>query len=624
MSLSNNIQNTNGNTSNDNEFTQILELLPPSEFKRGFLKTKEDYHYYLLNEIASNSYSQTYSAIKYEKNSSTGQFEINDQKFAIKLYPKNVLLKHFTENDILDMQYSFYSKYKNISDEDKTIQKVYEIIIGYDCILVVTELLENTLKDFLNKNKDICDECIEPCNVECRVEWFFGKLIYDIISKLNELSKKSIYFGSLINSSDIYVRNFNIVYNDPMQVNNPIEDIEFVLTNPFFYEIETIFKILNNAIFAFTYSPEMIKLFSIQRSKPEQIEKLENVYFFRKKPQKNMNEENDTNKKDVKTNQNLLRSGRTIISFSKQQNNTSSFMNKVSNGDILEKLNGNNNSNLIDLEKNNSDEAKQTVNEINFLLSKEEKEKFDAWMIGMLVYDIIFNKFPDQITKSKDLYFIKSFYFPKFFYKISEKVKIQVLKGKKQAKSKVKLSKDDIINRFLNFTLSKTEIQKRIQESTQAENEKKINENIKTKNDIYFTFPKLGISFVMKELLNFCLKIEPKARIYPRFDLPTEETLHRNNKKPDDSYLKEFSIMSESKNYSIKDSAGNLNIEHKHQFLEFSILFKEYYSYISKKEKNKTIDDFHINFFKNVFREDIADEELFLKKKNEIDRIKIN
>ncbi len=400
---------------NDNEYVKLLDLLPKSDFKRGFVKINDDYHYYILNEIHSNSYSKSFSAVRYTKsfNNSTNKedFILVDESYCLKFYPKYLLLEYFTESELTDLKFSFFSKYKNLSEYDSNIQTIYDIVIANDCVLVVTELLENNLKDFLIKNKDICKESRLESKGEIRIEWYFGKLIYEIIKKLNEYAKKRIYFGSLINTHDIYVRNIDLDLIDIIDIEmentiqNESEDINFVFTNPFFYEIETVFKSMDNNIISYTYPPEFLKHLIENKTYKRFMLFEKNVFFYRTKEEKEIYKQNTDIRKSF-PDDNLKYSKKNILDSSSKnlllQNKMSSSTKEIN---IMNK-------------KNSSEFGKKTssnkidVNELekNLLVTDKQREQFDAWMIGMLIFDIIFNSIPEDLSQKKDMKEIKEFY----------------------------------------------------------------------------------------------------------------------------------------------------------------------------------------------------------------------
>ena len=102
--------------------------LSNTNFRRGIIKTNDSYFYYILNEIQSNSYSYTYSAIKYEIDEQRHQINVSSEDILIKYYPKYLIKEYFSDSKLIEMQFSCLSKYKNLGKNHKQIQDIHEMI----------------------------------------------------------------------------------------------------------------------------------------------------------------------------------------------------------------------------------------------------------------------------------------------------------------------------------------------------------------------------------------------------------------------------------------------------------------------------------------------------------------
>ena len=455
------------------------------------------------------------------------------------------------------MKFSLNSKYKNLSNKDKCIQKIFECIIAKDCILIVSELLEYTLKDFLKKHTDVCCECVEDCEYPIRVEWYFGKLIYRILNKLQDLFEKSLFFGSLINSSDIYIRDIDIKFNEKIDPNLSMskveKEIEFVFTNPFFYEIETIFKLVNNTGFPDFYPPEILCFFE-EDPQTHLITKIKGRNLFRLKEEKKNLTEIDENKKILNQRKSKL-----------DNTNSNNFNNELN--EIPGKSKRHNLRNIaIPVENINL-----VQEEIYFLINNKQKILFDSWFVGMLIYDIIFNELPIEFDSLKEA---KEFFFPnlnlkdKIGSKIGQIIKV-ILPGLDQEE------KNDDEKKLLNS------------------------------NKITFNYRKYDISHVMREFINMCLKSNPDERVYPSFKDCDEEIFKR-------IFINDDSKFGISKINESKSDNSYLNLkDYDEKAKEFVILKHDYEQFIMKKEDD--IDIFHGKFFLNFIRDPNIEENELLK-----------
>jgi len=604
-----------GNLAND--FTKFLNLLPKSDFKRGFIKTQEDHHYFLLNEIQSNTYSKSFSAVKYIKKTNSYNAETNfticDESFMVKFYPKDLLYEFFTESELIDFEYSL-SKYKSLGLSDKNIQKIFEIIIANDCILVVTELFEHTLKEYLIKSKDICHSTYLTAQLEIRIEWYFRKLIYDIVNKLNEVKKKNIFFGALINTYDIYIRNINLDLNNIYEfgngsTNNYMEEIDFVFCNPIFYEFETLFKLLNNGRSAFIYPPELLEHIKCDEATYGLVLLNEGIYVFRSK------EEKELYKDKPKLNTVLLSEVGMKSSPLKKYKSVNFYSNigKMSSDKIVAEINikpsdsSNNYKENLKSQRHsiavsvnaNKDGKKSGIfsstliknkKEYNLLVSYDQRAKFDSWMIGMLIFEIIFNKYPDNITQLKNLNEIKEFYFNELCSNISEKNK------NVNMRTSIKPTEDD-------------------------------NSKIKTitekKKHRFFTFFSSEISSPIKDLLNYCFKINLKKRVYPNFDDCTDEII-KKIKVISEEIVGESNVNEKNdensqaidKNYDLEETLEILKGEDKNKYVDFIRRKNEYVKLISER-RAEYVDTFHSKFFFNQVNMTDKNEENVITKKGE-------
>jgi hypothetical protein len=492
-----------------------------SNFRRGIVKTNDSYFYYILNETQSNSYSYTYSAIKYEIDEEKQQINVSPDNILIKFYPKYLIKDYFSDSQLIDMQFECLSKYKNLGKNHKQIQEVHEMIIRDDCILVVVEKFDNSLKDFLDENDDICDEFQENI-LPPRKEWYFTRLIYDIVTKLNELKRYGIFFGTLININDIAIRNFKVNLKDKYgfdQAMLNIEDVEFVLPNPFLYEIETIFMMLDNNITTKVFPPEMLERFIPNSSKPNILEKTKEFTFFT---------QNDQSEKELEI---KLKTKESIL----EQRNLTRRFSSLPSSRIQE---------LQDNHKENKDV---------FLGNDQEKTNFDSWMLGLLIYQILQNRLPENISLLEDIEKVKNYY----------SIASQDLK-----KTKLPGATDLLGSLFAHHLL-------------------KVKKNV-----IGLEYFFMEISVVMRKIIGDAMKLNPKYRIYPSFDDCT------NGLKIVDSIDQSMteSFLTESLNINDK-SHKTVKLGEEDKELVFFKLKKEYITIFLDEYDPDNFDKFHLDYF---------------------------
>jgi len=510
--------------------TSNQRILSNSNFRRGIIKTNDSYFYYLLNETQANSYSQTYSAIKYNIDEETQQINVSPDKLSIKYYPRNLIKEYFSDSKLIEMQFSCTSKYKNLGKKHKEIQEIHEMIIRDDCILIVIEHFENNLKDFLDLNQNICirpeqDELLPP-----RKEWFFTKMIYDICNKFYELTKIGIFFGTLINPYDISIRNLNVNLKDKYGADKTmanIEDVDFVLPNPFLYEIETIFMTLDNNITTKTFPPEMLEKFVMNKDKQNILEKVKNICFFN-----NLMEEENKEKQEM----NLL---------------------DKSYGLIPRKFS----SRLYSAEKREREEKKDSqiihLNNLTFFLSEEEEKiQFDSWMLGLLIYLILQNQLPENLTKLKNIEEVKLFYSSSNF---------DFYKNK--ANGTLKPMEALFANKFLQ----------------------------EKKKPIGIEYIHTEISFVMKRIIGDAMKKNPKFRIYPHFvdcndDLKIVDSIDQNS-------LSESFLSENLRNFHKDIRINNEKFFDEEKEIQFLIVKKNYIKPFLEEYDPERFEDFHLMYF---------------------------
>jgi len=231
--------------------------------------TQEKGHYLIINELKKNAYSITYSAVKIQtSNSKHYDNNLDNQKYMVKFYRKDLIEEYIISklNIRQSTKNSYYEdllqEFQNSKADDMikkfqdSIQKIYDIQINENGIYVVTEFCETTLAEYLRKIR------VNIKSNKC-AELKYKHIFIPILDLLSNLEYK-VTFSGLLNSSDIYVNEKGDSSNPNSHGNNIFGNSFIKITHPFFNQLETVFKILDNENFPNFYPPQFIKQFKLE------------------------------------------------------------------------------------------------------------------------------------------------------------------------------------------------------------------------------------------------------------------------------------------------------------------------------------------------------------------------
>jgi len=235
---------------------------------------KSHNRYVIINLLRENSYSKTYSAIKIDFQESANKSEIGEnikgvenKKFMVKFYRKELIEEYFVNKlNITQAEKKYYyddllKEFKNseenidLINNSESIQKIYDIQINEKGVFVVTEFCETTLEEYLRKLRESIKS--NKC-----AELKYRNIFIPILDLVDDLDYK-VSFSALINSNDIYVNEFGEEISNSGSSNNKKQNSFIKITHPFFNQLETVFKILDNEHYPNFYPPQFIDQFKL-------------------------------------------------------------------------------------------------------------------------------------------------------------------------------------------------------------------------------------------------------------------------------------------------------------------------------------------------------------------------
>lgn len=247
-----------------------------SQIERGMeiVSNTSENRYVIINEIRKNAYSITYSAIKIQlsesfikpsnnnnkKNTNNQINNLENQKFMVKFYRRD-LIEEYIISKLSIRQSAKESYYEDLLKEFKNsqadatlrkmgecIQRIFDIEINENGVFVVTEFNETTLAEYLRYMRESFKS--NKC-----AELKYKHVFLPVLELVYNLDYK-VSFSGLLNSSDIYVNE-----KASGSAANNSNDSFIKITHPFFNQLETVFKILDNENFPNFYPPQFIAQF---------------------------------------------------------------------------------------------------------------------------------------------------------------------------------------------------------------------------------------------------------------------------------------------------------------------------------------------------------------------------
>jgi serine/threonine protein kinase len=227
-------------------------------FRRA-LRSKNKTCYYIINELVDGENTKIFSAARFSLVEGEKRFE--DDRFCIKYISKDWIRKEiFGKLQISgDREIKFFNSLHSSCEQFKNlkhinIQKLIDYIDDDKGIYIVLEFCDFTLKDYVQMTREpVKNVRFPPFEMKVR------KVITQILETVNFMHSKSMYFGGMLNSSDIMIKEdesskFSLDYKKSA---NTI--VKF--PNPFLCELFTILKLYNIESFPSYYAPEIFKLF---------------------------------------------------------------------------------------------------------------------------------------------------------------------------------------------------------------------------------------------------------------------------------------------------------------------------------------------------------------------------
>ena len=165
--------------------------------------------YFLINEVFYSDYTSTYTGKKIQIYQDKIREE-NKTPLLIKFISRDFLKKNiFSELELKDdrLEKLFESlknefpKYQNLKHEG--LQNLIDFIVNEKGVYFILEFFNFTLNDYIKMNID------QIKNTKTSIELHltgFRELITDFFSCVNYIHEKGLYFGSLINPNDIYLK----------------------------------------------------------------------------------------------------------------------------------------------------------------------------------------------------------------------------------------------------------------------------------------------------------------------------------------------------------------------------------------------------------------------------------
>jgi serine/threonine protein kinase len=235
------------------------------EFRKEIQGKKKKTSYLILNEIFSSEYLKTFSGIRLIKHENPikplePKYEvIYDEPLSIKYIDKN-----FLQNKIfkfLGIKEERGEKFlenikKNFNKTDiqhKNLLKIYDIIEDENGIYFVEELCEYSLEDYIKMT-------VTPFkNSKFPIETKLLPIIIEMLSVIQYVHEKGLYFGTLLSPSEIYVKETLLSADETksafsIKMPNPMVSLLYTLISIFSAKLDSNF-------FQSFYPPEFYNKF---------------------------------------------------------------------------------------------------------------------------------------------------------------------------------------------------------------------------------------------------------------------------------------------------------------------------------------------------------------------------
>ena len=240
--------------------------------KREILESGNN-KYFLINEVFYSDYTSTYTGKKIQ----IYQDKINEENktpLLIKFISRDFLKKNiFSELELKDdrLEKLFESlknefpKYQNLKHEG--LQNLIDFIVNEKGVYFILEFFNFTLNDYIKMNID------QIKNTKTSIELHltgFRELITDFFSCVNYIHEKGLYFGSLINPNDIYLK---------ASKNSESKKKYFIkITHPFLSYIFTLLELKSNLMenkFPVNFPPDIYQI--VKKRKTDNFESLNSI-----------------------------------------------------------------------------------------------------------------------------------------------------------------------------------------------------------------------------------------------------------------------------------------------------------------------------------------------------------
>lgn len=185
-------------------------IISEYEFRKEIQGKKKKTSYLILNELFSSEHLKIFSGvrlIKHENSKNELKYEVfYDEPLAIRFinknFMKNKIFKHLGLNEEQSEKFLANIK-KNFNKSDinhKNILQIYDIIEDESGIYFVEEFCDYSLEDYIKMTVTPFKTSKFPIEIKLL------PLIIEIISVIQYVHEKGLYFGSLLATNEIFVK----------------------------------------------------------------------------------------------------------------------------------------------------------------------------------------------------------------------------------------------------------------------------------------------------------------------------------------------------------------------------------------------------------------------------------
>ena len=216
-------------------------IISQYEFRKEIQGKKKKTSYLILNELFSSEYLKNFSGVRLIKheNSKSSKYEVfYDEPLSIryinKTFIKTKIFKNLGLNEEICEKFLENIK-KNFNKSDinhKNILQIYDIIEDENGIYFVEEFCEYNLEDYIKMTVTPFKTSKFPIEIKLL------PLIIEIISVIQYVHEKGLYFGALLATNEIYVKE-TLTNEDEMKsafsikMPNPIISLLYTLISIF-------------------------------------------------------------------------------------------------------------------------------------------------------------------------------------------------------------------------------------------------------------------------------------------------------------------------------------------------------------------------------------------------------